>query len=244
MGLVRPVHYLPGWQPRSRGSGLDLRVRSSWSRLRATLCSGNCASWEPRKPGPLEWVPPGAVDHANIQEHRRTGPERLECESQPDPRPSRRSGLTPRKTWSSAATPASPPRRSSGSTLICSIGCVVLGCAGTRCGPELLPGAARSGIARGPVPSRPVIPGLARPTSGGPVPGSRPGPGVGKRRAGQVRRSNHLAGSSGHNRCHPRDAIDLQVTDAVERPVGRPPQLEAAVDGALALNLRSAPWPG
>src|SRR5215212_8341540 len=43
---------------------------------------------------------------------------------------------------------------------------VVLGCVGTRCGPELLPGAARSGIARGPVPSRPVIPGLAHPQVG------------------------------------------------------------------------------
>ena len=32
---------------------------------------------------------------------------------------------------------------------------------GTRCGPELPPGAARSGIARRPVPSRPVIPGPA-----------------------------------------------------------------------------------
>jgi hypothetical protein len=32
--------------------------------------------------------------------------------------------------------------------------------------PSFSPGAARSGIARGPVPSRPVIPGLARPQVG------------------------------------------------------------------------------
>jgi hypothetical protein len=36
---------------------------------------------------------------------------------------------------------------------------VALGSGGTRRGPELPPGAARSGIARGPVPSRPVLPG-------------------------------------------------------------------------------------
>jgi hypothetical protein len=45
---------------------------------------------------------------------------------------------------------------------VCSTGCALrLVFGGTRCGPELPPGAARSGIARGPVPSRPVIPGPA-----------------------------------------------------------------------------------
>jgi hypothetical protein len=43
---------------------------------------------------------------------------------------------------------------------------VALGSGCTRRGPELPPGAARSGIARGPVPSRPVIPGLAHPQAG------------------------------------------------------------------------------
>ena len=70
----------------------------------------------------------------------------------------------------------------------------------------------------------------------GPVRGSCPGPGVGKRRAGQVRRSDHLGGSSGHNGYPPRDAIDLQMTDD-----GGAARWQAATAGG---GVGSAPWPG
>jgi hypothetical protein len=33
-------------------------------------------------------------------------------------------------------------------------------------------------------------------------------------------------------------------SSSAARPVGRPPQLEAALEGGSALDLRSAPWPG
>jgi len=62
---------------------------------------------------------------------------------------------------------------------------------------------------------------------GGPVHGSCPEPGMGKRRARQVRKSNHLAGSSsGHTGSHPaRCHRSVGRESAAARPVGRPPQL-------------------
>src|SRR5829696_8957352 len=50
---------------------------------------------------------------------------------------------------------------------VCSTGCALrLVASAHAAAPSFSPGAARSGIARGPVPSRPVIPGLAHPQVG------------------------------------------------------------------------------
>jgi hypothetical protein len=119
---------------------------------------------------------------------------------------------------------------------------VVLACAGTRCDPELLPGAARSGVARGPVPSRPIIPASPAPKSGGAGPWLVPWTWSGKRRAGQLRRSDHLAGSSGHNRCPPRAAVDRQVTNGGGAARWQAATARGGVGRRVALNLRSAPW--
>jgi hypothetical protein len=111
--------------------------------------------------------------------------------------------------------------------------------------PSFSPGAARSGIARGPVPSRPVIPGLARP---------QVGRGRSVARALDLEQANAapdryvevstpVAGLATTGVIREMPSIGRCPT-AAERPVGRPPQLEAALDGGLALNLGSAPWPG
>jgi Transposase, Mutator family len=103
---------------------------------------------------------------------------------------------------------------------------VALGSGCTRRGPELPPGATRSGIARGLSPAGPSSPASPTPKLGGPVHGSCPGPGAGKRRAEQVRRNTQrwwqLLWSQPVGRparCH-RSA---RRQSAAERPVRRPP---------------------
>jgi hypothetical protein len=77
---------------------------------------------------------------------------------------------------------------------------IALGSGGTRRGPELFTRGRAERHRSGACPQQ-THPPRPHPTPlGGPVHGSCPGPRAGKRRVRQVRRSNHLAGSSsGHN---------------------------------------------
>jgi hypothetical protein len=73
---------------------------------------------------------------------------------------------------------------------VCSTGCALrLVRVAHAAAPSFSPGAARSGIARGPDPQQTRHPRPHPSPLGGPVHGSCPRPGAGKRRAGQVRRN-------------------------------------------------------
>jgi hypothetical protein len=146
-----------------------------------------------------------------------------------------------------AAQPGRPPgRRSAGR--VCSTGCALrLVFGGTRRGPELFTRGRAERHRSGACPQQTRHPRPRPSPLGGPVHGSCPGPGADKRCVGQVRRNtqrwwqllwSQRVGRPG--KCH-RSAGRPSVA---ARPVGRPPQLEAALDGGSALNLGSAPWPG
>jgi hypothetical protein len=175
------------------GEELEVRKSISSPTARSTSCQDPLAPGQPGQqvhvPGPTRPSPSRPrLPRSSSRIRRRVARRASRCCQ----------GLAARLGRSVRCRPGRRPRRACDGCLQHRLRLVP---AAHAAAPSFSPGAARSGIARGPVPSRPVIPGpRPSPSWEGPVHGSCPGPGMGKRRARQVRRSNHLAGSSsGHN---------------------------------------------
>jgi hypothetical protein len=130
---------------------------------------------------------------------------------------------------------------------VCSTGCALgLVPAAHAAAPSFYPGPRGAALLGGLIPSRPVIPG----------PTPLPWEGRSTAHARNLERANATRDRSAE--IPSVGAAPLVTTGRSSREVpsiceaivgggtavGRPPQLEAALDGGSALNLGSAPWPG